>query len=223
MVKKLGPASRWQCVYIVKTLAFSPIWENFPGVFRPTSFPPNVYAGFIKSVFLIQVNFQFSTPLSPNNHGPPTRVRCERVLFFPRTCHTQPKTHEPTITQSHRAPPLMWSAATCRRFELGDMSPSPQAPSCLRPPNHCRQAHTLRPPPSAILDCGGSLQTATSAARHRFRRPPPPRSSDTLPPAATPFQPVLVIGAWRLDAWSVPSPICVYLCPSVVKNKSLTP
>ena len=37
----------------------------------------------------------------------------------------------------------MWSARTCPRFELGDMSPSPQAVSCHRPPH--RHARHLNP------------------------------------------------------------------------------
>ena len=97
------PTSRRQCVFIVKTLPFSPDLENFPRVFHSTSFSPNVYMGFLKSAFLISPNFQFSTLFFPNNHGPPTRVRCERVLFFPETCHTQPKNHERTATSSDRS------------------------------------------------------------------------------------------------------------------------
>ena len=133
-----------KCVFIVKTLPFSPIREIFPRLFRPTPFFPNVYAGFLKSVFLISANFHFSTPLIPNNHGPLTRVRCERVLFFTPLCHNQHKTHDRVPANRHRAPPPMWSAATCRRFELGDMSPSPKAQSCLRTP-HGTRADTRNP------------------------------------------------------------------------------
>ena len=153
-----------KCVFIVKTLPFSPIREIFPRLFRPTPFSPNVYAGFLKSVFLILPNFQFSTSLFPNNHGPPTRVRCERVLFFPHPCHTQLKTNEPPPTNAThlRAPPLMWSAPTCLRFELGDMSPSPPSGGMTPPcPN---------PPPT-----NPRFWTAVaSAARHRFRQPSNP-------------------------------------------------
>jgi len=45
----------------------------------------------------------------------------------------------------------MWSAATCRRFELGDMSPSPQAQSCLRTPNDWHQRrYKFRTPEGSI-------------------------------------------------------------------------
>ena len=39
----------------------------------------------------------------------------------------------------------LWSAATCRRFELGDMSPSPKAQSCLRTPHGPRHASPFPP------------------------------------------------------------------------------
>ena len=81
-------------------MPFSQIRENFPRLFHPASFPPNVYAGFLKSVSLISPFFHFSTPIFPNNHGPPTRVRCERVLFFPEPCHTLLKTYEPNPTNA---------------------------------------------------------------------------------------------------------------------------
>ena len=148
-----------KCVFIVKTLPFSPIREIFPRLFRPTPFFPNVYAGFLKSVFLISANFHFSTPLIPNNHGPLTRVRCERVLFFTPLCHNQHKTHDRVPANRHRAPPPMWSAATCRRFELGDMSPSPQAQrNTAFPGNH-------HPVPPSRPNSGTTFSTRLGAFR----------------------------------------------------------
>ena len=149
-------------------MLFSRIWENFPRVFHPPPFSPNVDAGFLKSFFLISPNFQFSTPLFPNNHGPPTRVRCERVLFFPDTCHNQLKTHEPTPTQPCRAPPPMWRVRTCLRFELGDMSPSPPVAACHR------HAPTHRQP---IRDFGLRWQAQRDTAFARPSNPANPTPS----------------------------------------------
>ena len=93
----------------------------------------------------------------------------------------------------------MWSAATCRRFELGDMSPSPQAQSCLRTPHDCHQRRCkFRTPegsikaktPVIVLHQGISRQTV------KFLIPSPPartseRGSMNRSPVTSPAEVML--------------------------------
>ena len=106
------------------------------------------------------------------------------------------KNHEPPPTKSRRAPPPTWSARTCPRFELGDMSPSPQAVSCHRTPNHRRQTnarhstarlclHHWMLDVSPILIPSSTLNPRLSYETHRQNRPSPaptPRPTQPTPP-----------------------------------------
>ena len=92
--------------------------------------------------------------------------QCPTVKPCPRTTNPVRRPSHPTavhrtaLHQHQRHPSPMWSAATCRRFELGDMSPSPKAQSCHL---HIAAAtstpsanHT--PPPSLDVGRGGRPQ-----------------------------------------------------------------
>ena len=102
-----------------------------------------------------------------NQPPPPIGARvcdpqpCSPAKPCPRTTNPVRRPDHPTavhrtaLRPHHPHPSPMWSAATCRRFELGDMSPSPQAQSCLRTPHCRRHTHTLRLPSAAssVIGC----------------------------------------------------------------------